>query len=96
MAIIKTAKPKPNMNKEYLIDIVPTSDGQISIYDISAYLEPYNGRMRENKIGSAHHEIHGKTATVYIIDSHQIVDRAKAIKLAERFINGDFDTYRLD
>lgn len=84
------------MNKEYMIDITPCTDGKITLYDISRYFEPYNGRMRDNKMAMVTHEIHGKTATVYIIDSYKIIDRRQAIILAGRFINGDFNTYRLD
>lgn len=96
MGFIETKKPKPNMNKEYMIDVVPTNNGGVTIYDISSFLEPYNGWERDNKINSAHHEIHGETASIYIIDAYKMLTRRMAIALAGRFINGDYDTYRLD
>lgn len=96
MSKVETLIPKPNMNKEFMIDITPCKNGVITIYDISKYLSPYNGRDRDNRMSRITHEIHGKTKTVYIIDSYGLVNRKQAIKLAERFINGDFDTHRLD
>lgn len=96
MPRVKTLKPKPNMNEEYMIDITPCSDGKITIYDISIFLTPYNGYQRDKLISRATHEIHGKIKTVYIIDHYNLLNRKQAIKLAERFINGNFNTYRLD
>lgn len=93
---IKTVIPKPNMNKEFMLDITPCRDGKINIYDISRYLMPYNGRERDSRLSRVNHEIKGKNATVYIIDHYSLVDRKQAIKLADRFIHGNFDTYRLD
>lgn len=92
----ETKKPSPNKNKEYTIIITPCTDGKIQIYDISMFLDVYSGRNRDSQLNRVTHEIHGKTATVYIIDHYELVNRKQAIKLAEKFINGDFDTYRLD
>lgn len=96
MAQIDTVKPKPNMNNEYMFRITPCLDGKIGLVDMSRYLEPYNGKDRDRSISKVTHEIHGKTATVYIIDDYEIATRTEAIKLARGFINGNFDTYRLD
>ena len=96
MGYIETKKPAPNMNREYMIDVTPCTDGKITVYDLSAYLNPYNGIGRDKMIARATHELHGKTATAYIIDEYKILTRLQAIKLSERFINGNFDTYRLD
>jgi hypothetical protein len=96
MANIETTKPIPNMNHEYMFSITPNLDGEIGLYDLSRFLEPYNGRERDNKLAVVTHEIHGKTATVYIVDDHKLINRKQAIKLAEKFIDGDFSTYRLD
>jgi len=96
MGYIETRQPKPNMNGEYYIALAPCTNGKITIYDLSRHLEPYNGFHRDQKINSATHEIHGKKLTVYIVDNHKLINRKQAIKLAERFIKGDFDTYRLD
>jgi len=96
MAYIETKKPRPNMNKEYVYDVTPCADGRITLYDLSRYLEPYNGRDRDKMMFRITHEIHGATCSFYIIDDYKILTRKQAIKLADRIINGDFDTYRLD
>lgn len=96
MPEVETLKPKPNMNDEYVCDITPNKNNTIGIYDVSRWLVPYNGGERDRLLSRVTHEIHGRKATVYIIDSYNLVNRKQAIKLAERFINGDFDTYRLD
>lgn len=96
MSQIETVKPKPNMNNEFIFDVSPNLNNTIGIYDISRWLVPYNGYERDKLLSRVDHEIHGQTATVYIIDQYQLLDRKQAIKLADRFINGNFDTYRLD
>lgn len=96
MPYIKTKIPEPNMNNEFIFSVTPTSDKKLSIYDFSQLLPPYNGRGRDNRLKNVSHEIHGKTQTVYIVDRDKVLTRKQAIKLAKRFIDGDFDTYRLD
>lgn len=96
MGFIKTKAPKPNMNREYVIDITPCTNGKITIYDISRHFPPYNCRTRTNMFARVTHVISGKTADVYVIDDYKILNRKQAINLSARFINGDFDTYRLD
>ena len=68
MLPFETKKPSPNKNDEYTFEITPCSDGKITIYDISKFFNPYNGKDRDSMLSRVTHEIHGKTATVYIID----------------------------
>lgn len=92
----KSKRPKPNMNGEYMIDISPTLDGKVQLYDISVFFEPYNSRERDSKIKRVDWEIHGTTASVYIIDAWKLLTRPMAIQLAKRFIDGNFSSIRLD
>jgi len=96
MAWVKSTPPTPNKNNEYHIDVSLSTDGKYIVYDISSYLPIYNGRDRDNRMATVRHVVAGKTATVYITDHYEILNRQSAIKLAGRFVSGDFNTYRLD
>lgn len=90
---LKTTEGLP----EHLLDVCPTTEDDIyTVYDISHYLPKTEGRERKNYLDRVDFTIRGKSAIVYIIDWHEVLDNDKAKSIAIKHVKGDYTVYRLD